>query len=271
MQREKLDGLFQARAKYHGQIGPEQYLELQRTTKALEAELKKHIKDYPPADYTNEAKDCKIQGSVPVRIAIDGIGLVSDLRVIRFLGFGLDEQAVAAVRQWTFQPAMLQGGSVPVRANVEVNFRLREGRAGLGDVCAKYFSGVDLLEGNGVGKDEALAVPRIQAAAAMGLAEAQLRLAGLYEYGDAGVGLDSKRSGDLYRECANVGLMRCEAGLGRVLISDSLHRVEGMAWLELAAENGSAEAKELFAKELEYTPADQQAQARALKKILLPN
>ena len=51
-QREKIDELFGLRAKYHGQIGAEQYLELQRTTKAMEAELKKHVKEYPPGDYT---------------------------------------------------------------------------------------------------------------------------------------------------------------------------------------------------------------------------
>jgi hypothetical protein len=49
--REKLDNLFAVRAKYHGQIAPDQYLELQQTAKALDAELKKRIKDYPPTDY----------------------------------------------------------------------------------------------------------------------------------------------------------------------------------------------------------------------------
>lgn len=49
--REKIDELFSARAKYHGQISPGQYAELQKTTKALEAELKKHIKEYAGTDY----------------------------------------------------------------------------------------------------------------------------------------------------------------------------------------------------------------------------
>jgi hypothetical protein len=49
--RERLDSLFATRARYHGQIGADQYLELQRTAKALDAELKTRIKDYPPGDY----------------------------------------------------------------------------------------------------------------------------------------------------------------------------------------------------------------------------
>ena len=65
-------------------------------------------------------------------------------------------------------------------------------------------------------------------------------------------------------------MLECQFVLGRLLVSDSLYRVEGMAWLELAAERGSAEAKELFAKELAFTPEGQLKLARAMKKILLP-
>lgn len=54
--REKLDELFGVRAKYHGQIGPEQYLELQHTARSLEAELKARIKEYTPMDYSNAKK-----------------------------------------------------------------------------------------------------------------------------------------------------------------------------------------------------------------------
>jgi hypothetical protein len=50
--RDKLDELFASRAKYHGQLGPQQYNEILKTTKALDAELKKHIREVPPGDYT---------------------------------------------------------------------------------------------------------------------------------------------------------------------------------------------------------------------------
>jgi protein TonB len=36
----------------------------------------------------------------------------------------LDEQAVAAVSQYTFQPAMENGAPVVVELNVEVNFQI---------------------------------------------------------------------------------------------------------------------------------------------------
>jgi TonB family protein len=37
---------------------------------------------------------------------------------------GLDEQALAAVTQYKFKPATLQGKPVPVEVSIEVNFRI---------------------------------------------------------------------------------------------------------------------------------------------------
>jgi protein TonB len=47
-----------------------------------------------------------------------------NLRVIRGLGLGLDERAIAAVAQWRFEPGRENGAPVDVQATVEVNFRL---------------------------------------------------------------------------------------------------------------------------------------------------
>jgi protein TonB len=44
--------------------------------------------------------------------------------VQRSAGMGLDEKAMAAVKQWRFQPATLDGRPVAVRISVEVSFRL---------------------------------------------------------------------------------------------------------------------------------------------------
>jgi TonB family protein len=218
--------------------------------------------------YSEEARACSVQGPVLLGIVVNADGSTGSFRIVRPLGYGLDEQAVAAVRQWTFQPGVLQGKPVPVVANVEVNFRLLENPVTRPGQCDDFLNALRLLSGNGVTKDEAGGVRLLEAAAAKKLAEAQYRLASLYEYGDAGVTLDDKRATALYRACAH--LVRCQTGLGRVLVSDSMNRVEGMAWLDLAADGGSAEARELYTKELKFTPEPQREQARALKKILLP-
>jgi TonB family protein len=44
--------------------------------------------------------------------------------VVRSLSPGLDQKAMEALSQWTFQPGTKDGKAVPVWATVEVNFRL---------------------------------------------------------------------------------------------------------------------------------------------------
>jgi TonB family protein len=51
-------------------------------------------------------------------------GRPHEMRVSRSLGFGLDEKALEAVKQWRFEPAKKDGRPVAVQINIEVNFRL---------------------------------------------------------------------------------------------------------------------------------------------------
>ena len=78
----------------------------------------------PEPQYTEDAKIAKIQGSVKLSVVIDEQGRADDIKVTMSLDPGLDEQAVEAVRQWQFAPAMQDGVPVPVTAFIEVNFRL---------------------------------------------------------------------------------------------------------------------------------------------------
>ena len=55
---------------------------------------------------------------------MDAQGNVTDCRVVRPLGLGLDEKAMETVRTWKFKPALRNGTPVPVRVMVEVSFRL---------------------------------------------------------------------------------------------------------------------------------------------------
>jgi TonB family protein len=47
-----------------------------------------------------------------------------DIVIQRGLGFGLDENAIECVREWRFEPGMKDGEPVPVKATIEVNFKL---------------------------------------------------------------------------------------------------------------------------------------------------
>jgi TonB family protein len=75
--------------------------------------------------YTPEARDAGIQGTVLVSVIVEANGTVSDIRVLRGLEPGLDKQAILAVEKWRFNPATKEGAPVAVSANIEVNFRLK--------------------------------------------------------------------------------------------------------------------------------------------------
>lgn len=78
----------------------------------------------PEPPYSEEARKAKFQGVVVLSIVVDTQGRVSDVRLVRRLGMGLDEKAVDTVKTWKFKPALRNGTPVPVRVMVEVTFRL---------------------------------------------------------------------------------------------------------------------------------------------------
>ncbi len=75
-------------------------------------------------DYTADARQAKLQGTVVLAIEISPAGTVQSAKVSRGLGLGLDEKAVEAIQKWRFSPALKDGQPVAVSASVEVNFRL---------------------------------------------------------------------------------------------------------------------------------------------------
>jgi TonB family protein len=79
----------------------------------------------PGPHYPKKARAAKVQGTVVVYIEVDTNGKPRNVRVVRGLGFGLDEEAIKTVEQWRFRPGYKDGRPVIVAATVEVNFRLR--------------------------------------------------------------------------------------------------------------------------------------------------
>jgi len=77
--------------------------------------------------YTADAMRAKVQGIVELEAVVLPDGSVGDVRVTRSLDrtFGLDQQAINAVKQWQFYPGMRLGQPVPVLVTVELTFTLR--------------------------------------------------------------------------------------------------------------------------------------------------
>lgn len=83
------------------------------------------IKEVKPR-YTPEALRRMTQGTVVLEAIVMRDGCTSEIRVVRSLDRGgLDEEAVAAVAQWRFEPGRLAGAAVDVIVTIMVDFSIR--------------------------------------------------------------------------------------------------------------------------------------------------
>jgi TonB family protein len=87
--------------------------------------------DYPPkvtrrgeVEYSEEARKKRINGAVLISLLVTEEGLPAEVHVVRGMGYGLDEKAMEAVRQYRFQPAMKDGKPIAQHISIEVNFQL---------------------------------------------------------------------------------------------------------------------------------------------------
>ena len=79
----------------------------------------------PNPEYSSEAHQKKVQGTVLLSAAFTTDGRANQIIVVKSLGFGLDEQAVEDVKRWRFRPATdANGRPMPVYGAIEVTFRL---------------------------------------------------------------------------------------------------------------------------------------------------
>ena len=81
------------------------------------------------AQYTEEARRAKIEGVVVLNAVVLSGGSVGDVSVARSLDaeLGLDQAAVAAAKQWTFEPGIRASDKKPVavRVTIEMVFHLK--------------------------------------------------------------------------------------------------------------------------------------------------
>jgi TonB family protein len=86
--------------------------------------LPRKIKHVTP-EYPEIAKDARVQGVVITEVVVEADGAVGDVRILRSIPL-LDAAAVAAVRQWQFEPTLLNGTAVPVVMTATVQFSLAD-------------------------------------------------------------------------------------------------------------------------------------------------
>ena len=87
---------------------------------ALHGYLQKNIK-YPPV-----ARENGISGTVYVNFVVTETGKIKDIKILRGIGGGCDEEAVRVIKAMpTWKPGKQRGKPVKVSFNCPINFKLR--------------------------------------------------------------------------------------------------------------------------------------------------
>ena len=94
--------------------------------------------------YSEEASKAGLVGKVLLQVVVGTDGKPRDIKVIRSLGLGLDENAIEAVGAWEFMPGNKDGQPVNVRVRIEVSFaQLEKDAKASGHVSRVAFHLVD--------------------------------------------------------------------------------------------------------------------------------
>jgi len=79
----------------------------------------------PDPQYTDEAREAKLQGKVTLRVLVSAGGRAAQVQIIQGIGMGLDERAMETVRGWKFVAARdAARRNVPAWITIELIFRL---------------------------------------------------------------------------------------------------------------------------------------------------
>ena len=76
------------------------------------------------AKFSDQARREGKSGVVVISLVVSEDGMPTQVHVVRGVGMGLDEQAVAAVNQYRFKPAMKDGQPVAAQISAAVSFNL---------------------------------------------------------------------------------------------------------------------------------------------------
>jgi len=234
-------------------------------------------------EFTELAREASFQGTVLISIVVDVEGHPTNPKVLKPVGFGLDDEALSAVQQWRFKPGMKDGQPVPVFAQIEMAFRLLGGSpsdvaamradAENGKSWAQARLGKAYYWGNGVDQDYLEALRLFSLAAANDDPTAESYLGIMFSKGQ-GVGQDYSEAASWLVRAAEQGNVIAQLNLGIAYEESAGLRqdyVQAFKWFDLAAAKNIAQAvrlrTELGAK---MTPSEI-ASAQALVKEWRPS
>jgi TonB family protein len=129
------------------------------------------------AQFTEEARNAKHQGICGLTMVVGIDGKPYNIVVVKKLGMGLDQKAIEAVRQWTFEPAKRNGRPIPSHLRLNVTFSLYgtendkyielSEKTKRGDAAAELALAKAFFEGRNIPKDESQGQVLLERAAKM--------------------------------------------------------------------------------------------------------
>ena len=106
--------------------GSDPVREIRVVNRAAEHDVAPSVAEYTtPPLYSDDARRAGVEGVVVALAQIAADGRVNTARVVRGLGFGLDQNALVALRQWRFRPGIRNGVAAPIDVEIEIGFTLR--------------------------------------------------------------------------------------------------------------------------------------------------
>lgn len=108
----------------YGNLKSEDTLDKAFTKVDVDAKFKGNIADYLSRNikYTNAASEAKIHGMVILQFIVETDGLVKEIKIIRGLGYGLDEVAMDVIKKTRWTPATIASKKVRMQVVIPINF-----------------------------------------------------------------------------------------------------------------------------------------------------
>lgn len=74
--------------------------------------------------YPADALDNKIQGSVELTYVVNGLGKITEVKVLKGIGYGCDEEAVRLVKSLVYEKAYNHGLNTQTKRSLKIHFKL---------------------------------------------------------------------------------------------------------------------------------------------------
>ncbi len=217
-------------------------------------------------EFSELAREANFEGTVLLKAIVGADGLIQEPSIVKPVGMGLDEAALAALQQWRFKPGKKDGEPVRVYVQVEITFRLLSGvnarrepndsawmaAASTSDKPFDQASvGKVFYWGIGVARDFDQALVFFQRAAAQDDARSEAYLGLMYSQGQ-GVVKDDAVAASWFRKAAEQNDEIGQLYLGKAYVEGAgvpVDFVQAHLWFSLAIQGRGQEAQARYLRE----------------------